>query len=225
MSGGGWAGAGSCGGGGWLPTVNGGGGAVTSVNGQTGVVVLAASDVGALSLSGGTMAGNIAMGGNNITGAGSITSTTFNGVALSGAGAGDLVLFDDGSYKVATHFGTELQFKDLDVPDGTSLGTPQIFDTLTTPSIPAGDYYFSASFLIQGSAQGTHVAADIAVNGVALDNVLVETGVSGGKFLFGGGNSITLTAGVHTFSTRFWKDGGNGTVTALFSKLQFWRAS
>ncbi len=48
-----------------------------------------------LQLIGGTMSGDIAMGGNDVTGAGA-----FNGVALTTAGTGDLILGDNGLYKV-----------------------------------------------------------------------------------------------------------------------------
>lgn len=48
-----------------------------------------------LPLAGGTMAGDIAMGGNNVSGAG-----TVNGVPLTAAGTGALILGDNGVYKV-----------------------------------------------------------------------------------------------------------------------------
>lgn len=105
----------------------GGGGAVDSVNGKTGVVVLTAADVGAdpagtaaglvtahelaspahdvsqitdaLDKTGDTMSGTLAMGAEDITGTGAVTAATFNGVALTTAGSGDLYLADDGTYK------------------------------------------------------------------------------------------------------------------------------
>ena len=105
----------------------GGGGAVDSVNGKVGVVVLTAADVGAdpsgtaaglvtahelaspahdvsqitdaLDKTGDTMSGTLAMGAEDITGTGAVTAATFNGVALTTAGAGLIFLADDGTYK------------------------------------------------------------------------------------------------------------------------------
>lgn len=54
-----------------------------------------------LALAGGTMSGNIAMGGNNLTGVGAITATTYNGLPLGSSDA-EGVLQCDGSNKTCS---------------------------------------------------------------------------------------------------------------------------
>lgn len=68
--------------------VNAGGGAVSSVNGQTGTVLLDAASVGAVSAAGGTMTGNLNMGGKDVVNAAGVSAERFTVLHPSNDDAG-----------------------------------------------------------------------------------------------------------------------------------------
>jgi len=122
-------------------------------------------------------------------------------------------------------FGTQYQYAESDgsSTNATALAVTKL--TLTTPSLPAGDYQIE--WYMEGSMNGSN---QILTMSTVLDTINTIANMSTRESTanmwtpFGGNRQRTLTAGVHTVILTF-QTGGAGTATVRRASLSIMRVA
>lgn len=213
--------------------------AVSSLVQNTRQVVAGAGLVG-----GGTLSGDVTLdvqvldGSIIVTGSGiqvgSLQNDTMHGVRGGGTqhsvattsvagflSAADKLKLDGLSSPV---FGTQHQYV---VSDGSSTNATAVAATkltLTTPSLPAGNY--NIQWYMEGSMGSANQIVTMAmlVNGVTRAEVSTRESAAAMWCPFGGSRVSALTAGVHNILLQF-RNGGSGTATVRRASLSIVRVS
>ena len=180
--------------------------------------------------SGGTMSGTLAMGGQAISGAGAVTASSFNGVALTTAGAATAFLNAAGLYAVpagggGSVFGENYSFSAKNTPLATTSATLTSYQLHTTPALNPGNYVINITLVITGSAASSQLRVELLVDGISYGGPRVETGIAGGVYVFSGSVWAFWPGGVRTVEMQVALAGGAGTATALAATTHVWRGS
>lgn len=125
-------------------------------------------------------------------------------------------------------FGDFFQTVERTTPLSTTTPTFLSYLVLTTPTIPAGDYYWTVSGGINTSGGGVDVSARMVVDGVIpTDPVLrQQASVGTGRLpLSAFGVINAATAGIHTVDAQFNQPAGGGTATMQGCVIALWRVS
>lgn len=131
-----------------------------------------------LPLAGGTMSGNIAMGGNNLTGVGAITAATYNGGALSGTFSGTPTLSGANYVTLANIAQDPTGFSFLgNTGSGAANYAPFTVGSLTLKSSPVGaDTFIIADSAASGALKQTTISDAIAAVGAGVTSIGTQTG-------------------------------------------------
>lgn len=106
----------------------------------------------------------------------------------------------------------------------TTVGTTPVTKlTMTTTSLPAGDYILFWAYTTNGSNNNTQVSSRVQKDGVTdLYAITNKASVAGSEF-GNAGHSVQLAlSGVHTFSVDYWRAAGSGSAGIKDVLLTLW---
>lgn len=135
-----------------------------------------------------------------------------------------------GSTGPTSIFGTEYQFAESAGLSTTSMTPPSYMNklTLTTPSIPAGDYKISVYYNWSYDSLSTDFIARVQLDtSITIFSHQAEPKDTGADQLYGfsGFDNATLTAGVHTLDLEFAASSAGGTARISNARLEIFRIS
>ena len=106
----------------------------------------------------------------------------------------------------------------------TTVGiTPVTKLTLTTTSLPAGDYVLFWSYTTIGSNNNTQVSSRVRKDGTTdLFTITSKASVAGSEFGNAGHNVQVALTGVHTFDVDYWRAAGSGSAGVKDVLLTLW---
>jgi len=134
----------------------------------------------------------------------------------NGAGLWNLV-------SVVTGVAAELN-RVADAVLATTVGTTPVTKlTLTTTSLPAGDYILFWSYTTVGSNNNTQVSSRVRKDGTTdLFTITSKASVAGSEFGNAGHSVQVALTGVHTFDVDYWRAAGSGSAGVKDVLLTLW---
>lgn len=145
----------------------------------------------------------------------------------------ELNTLTDGSNADALHahagggsdFGTYQQYEESDWESSTTSTSSQTKVTLTTPSLPSGDYRIAFCYEWKGSDTGDKVIVDVVIDGSEFNETKCEPESNSAWVSEAGFKKFSNISGVKVFKIRYKNEKSGDTARIRRARLEFWRMS
>jgi len=121
-------------------------------------------------------------------------------------------------------YGSEYSYIESESEDTTSSTSFQNKVTLTTGTIPAGDYHIVWSYELRSSNSEETVKSQVLVDTVEIGSHIVETKDGNEYRIVSGFRKMTLTNAVHTVDIEYARDSG-GTAKIRRARIELYRVA